>query len=396
MDFLLGIYREREKQIKSRHSSAPTVIVAGVSIASLAAGAVFYYLGNNAYSAYKAPGISPMPPALGTSWERTRTWWGLGRGGRLDGRHRHLVLGDPRLFRKGKSEPGGTRQPNRPAGRVPQRRERKEMKHVFGNVMKCAAPFAALILASCHVIWSDFSNPYDLENMTIRTYAGKGGTTGSYSGDNESAASAGLSSPVSIAFDSADNLYISDSGNDRVRKVSAATGIITTVAGGGTGLVANGVAATSVSVGGGSLQGIALDSSGNLYIATSWSNQILKVDAAGTLTIVAGSGGLSSPMGVAVDSAGDLYIADSNNYRVLRVDASTSVITTVAGNGTSSYSGDGGPATSAGFYPRSIALDSSGDIFITDTWATRIREVDASTGIISWSPPGSRRLGQHC
>ncbi len=268
------------------------------------------------------------------------------------------------------------------------------MKHVFGNVMKCAAPFAALILASCHVIWSDFSNPYDLENMTIRTYAGKGGTTGSYSGDNESAASAGLSSPVSIAFDSADNLYISDSGNDRVRKVSAATGIITTVAGGGTGLMANGVAATSVSVGGGSLQGIALDSSGNLYIATSWSNQILKVDAAGTLTIVAGSGGLSSPMGVAVDSAGDLYIADSNNYRVLRVDASTSVITTVAGNGTSSYSGDGGPATSAGFYPRSIALDSSGDIFITDTWATRIREVDASTGIISSVPlPGADAWG---
>jgi sugar lactone lactonase YvrE len=201
-----------------------------------------------------------------------------------------------------------------------------------------------------------------------------------------------------VAVDAAGNLYIADTGNFRVRKVSAATGVITTVAGNGTeGYSGDGGAATSAEVS--LLGGLAVDAAGNLYIADEGNSCIREVMAStGVITTVAGNGtpgysgdggpavsaALSYPSGVAVDGAGNLFIADTGNNRVREVSASNGVITTVAGNGIADFSGDGGNATSAALYgPQGVAVDSTGNLFIADTFNSRIRKVSASTEVIT-------------
>ena len=204
--------------------------------------------------------------------------------------------------------------------------------------------------------------------------------------------------PVGVAFDSAGNLYIGDNSNSRVRKVNAATGTVTTVAGtGAAGYSGDGGAATSAQLNGPEV--VALDSAGNLYIAEYYNNRIRKVAAAtGIITTVAGNGtqnysgdggaatsaALWSPTGVAVDSANNLYIADFGNHRIRKVAAATGIITTVAGNGTLGYSGDNGPATSAELAdPTQVVLDSAGNLIIADPGNNRVRKVTLATGIIT-------------
>src|SRR5439155_1415366 len=150
------------------------------------------------------------------------------------------------------------------------------------------------------------------------------------------------------------NLYIGDQSNLRIRKVAAATGIITTVAGNGISTFAgDGGAATGASLF--RPTGVALDAGGNLYIADTGNNRIRKVAAAtGTITTVAGSGSslgdggaatsasLCPPRGAAQDASGNLYIADTDNHRIRKVAAATGIITTVAGNGFYGFAGDGG------------------------------------------------------
>src|SRR5437899_2634327 len=167
--------------------------------------------------------------------------------------------------------------------------------------------------------------------------------------------------------------------------------VITTVAGGGP----NGVPALSANL---APSAVVRDQAGNLFIAAAFQNRVFKVDSEGQLTVVAGSGtfgfssdggpataaGLAFPEGVAVDAAGDLFIADSFNARIRRVDATSGIITTVAGSGTAGFSGDGGPAIGAGlFRPAGIAVDSSGNLFIGDSFNERIRRVNRASGIIT-------------
>jgi uncharacterized repeat protein (TIGR01451 family) len=230
---------------------------------------------------------------------------------------------------------------------------------------------------------------------TISTVAGTGAA--GFSGDSGPAASARLNTPRGLAMDASGNLYIADSTNFRVRKV-AASGNISTVAGSGIyGNSGAGGPATSARMG--YPYGLAVDSSGNLYIADESNNLIWKVAASGTITTVAGNGTygysgdggpatgaeMSAPTGVAVDSAGNLYAADRYNDRVRMVSAS-GTITTVAGNGNCCFSGDGGPATGAELSsPTGVALDSAGNLYIADS--SRIRMVSPS-GIITTAAGG--------
>jgi sugar lactone lactonase YvrE len=176
--------------------------------------------------------------------------------------------------------------------------------------------------------------------------------------------------------------------------MSAQTGIISTIAGNGTAAYrGDGGAATSAELN--RPYQIAMDSNGNLYIADSANNRIRKVTPAGVISTVAGDGMLGysgdggpavnahlwSPYGVAVDSSGNLYIADTDNYRIRKVDSS-GVISTVAGTGSNNHSGDGGPATSAAVYPTLLAFDSNGNLYFTENGAYRIREINTS-GIVT-------------
>jgi sugar lactone lactonase YvrE len=217
-----------------------------------------------------------------------------------------------------------------------------------------------------------------------------------FGGDAGSATAAILDFPVGVSVDSANNVLISDSGNQRVRIVTAGT--ITTLAGGGSG--GDGAAATSATLAG--PYNVAEDSTGNLYIADTGNNRIRKISN-GTVTTVAGTGSLgysgdgasalsatlNGPTSVAVDRSGNLFIADYGNLVVREVTASTGFISTVAGNGnpcspTTSACGDGGPATSANLTsPLTVAVDGSDDIYIADYYAFKIREVAGSTQLIS-------------
>lgn len=239
---------------------------------------------------------------------------------------------------------------------------------------------------------------------TIATVAGTGKF--GYSGDGGLATAAQLNQPTCAVSDSAGNLYIGDIATNTVRKVAASTGIITPYAG-------NGVAAYS---GDGGLATLAsmygpsacvLDSVGNLYVTDAGNNVVRKISAStGIITTVAGNGfgagdesghggfsgdgGLATkaefylPRGIAVDSAGNLFISDLGNQRVRKVDAATGIITTIAGNGTYGYSGDGGAATSAMIgNPQQLALDGLGNLYIAEQGESVVVKVNLSTGIIS-------------
>ena len=234
----------------------------------------------------------------------------------------------------------------------------------------------------------------DAATGIITTIAGTG-QRGS-SGDDALAVDAALDTPTAIGVDGARNVFVADSGNHRVRRIDALTGIITTIAGtgqpGSSGEAGPAVNATLDSPG-----GVAVDDAGNVFIADTGNHRILRVDAgAGLLTILAGTGqqGFSDgsalaasfygPRGIGVDRNGNVFVADWGNSRIRKIDVTTGMVTTIAGNGTFGFSGDNGLATEAGLgAPFGVASDSAGDIFIADTFIHRIRRVNSEAGVIT-------------
>jgi trimeric autotransporter adhesin len=206
-----------------------------------------------------------------------------------------------------------------------------------------------------------------------------------------------LYNPMGVAVDSSGNVFIADRNNQRVRKVTSKTGIINTVAGNGNpGYSGDNVAATSTTIY--YPQTVAVDSSGNIYIADTYNHRIRMVTmTTGIITTVAGTGTASYccdgaqatdaflyyPYGVAVDASGNIYIADTSNYRVRFVIKSTGTISTLVGSGTAGSSGDNGPASRASLNnPVGLALDISGNLYIADSGGQKVRMIIASTGYI--------------
>lgn len=218
----------------------------------------------------------------------------------------------------------------------------------------------------------------------ISMYAGNG--TSGFMGDNGIATAAELANPVAVAVDAAHNLYISDQNNNRIRKVTP-LGIITTVAGGGSGGMGDGGPATAGTLSGPA--GIALDKVGNLFIVDQTNNVIRKVNTSGVISTFAGSGAVgfsgdggnalsarfNYPVNVAVDDSNFVYIVEGNNNVIRKVDAIGN-INTVVGVNSPGFSGDGGPATAAKISnPAALAIDTAGQLFIADLANHRIRKV---------------------
>lgn len=215
-----------------------------------------------------------------------------------------------------------------------------------------------------------------------------------FSGDGGSALSAQLWSPLGLAVDSAGNVFVADSANNRIRRI-AANGIITTVA--GTGVAGfSGDAGPAVSAQLSAAAGVALDANGNLFIADSGNNRVRKVTPAGVITTIAGNGkstyagdggpALSaqfSATSIAIDSFGNLYLGDTANYRIRKILTDGS-ITTVAGSGFPGNTGDGGSALAAQLSAfRQITVDSNGNIYVADTGNSIIREVTSGSQVIT-------------
>ncbi len=251
---------------------------------------------------------------------------------------------------------------------------------ISGTAAFVASPTGVAVDTSANVYFSSeqMNAVFKLDSAgTLTRIAGTG--VAGFSGDGDSATGAELAGPHGVAVDPSGNLYIADTGNSRIRRISA-SGIITTVAG-------NSLLYRP--------WGVAIDSAGNLYIADTSNHRVRKMSPAGTITTLAGTtcgfsgdGGpasaakLCGPSGVAVDGSGNVYVADSDNHRIRKI-SPNGTISTVAGTGVAGFSGDGGPAANAALmYPNGIAVDAAGCLFIADTSYGRIRKVSGA-GIIT-------------
>ncbi len=251
-----------------------------------------------------------------------------------------------------------------------------------------------------------FTEPYNgtirqvNPNGLINTIVGLG--VMGFSGDGGIASKALLNTPMGVATDSQGNLYIADTANNRIRKVAGFAGNISTYAGNGV-LSYSGDGGAAVKAQFNTPQGVAVDSSGNFYVADSANNVVRKVTPGGVVSNFAGNGTsgfggdngaatgaqLNSPHTVAVDSSGNVYIADTGNARIRKV--SGGVIATIAGSGTVGFSGDGGSGTSAQLNsPTAVAVDSAGNVYIADFGNNAVRKL-SSGGTISTVAGNSRQ-----
>lgn len=226
----------------------------------------------------------------------------------------------------------------------------------------------------------------------ITTVAGTG--SAGLSGDGSAGTAATLSEPSSLTLDAAGNLFIADKGNNRVRVLDTA-GDISTVVGVSTstsqGFSGDGGSAATAQLAG--VMAAVRDADGNVYLSDTGNHRIRKVSAEGTITSIAGTGEsgyagdggaastalLNQPTGLALDGSGHLFVADTGNSVVRRIDLTSGTISTIAGNGQDGFLGDGGPAVRAWLsFPSAVWLDTRGNLLIADTGNNRIRKVSAS------------------
>jgi sugar lactone lactonase YvrE len=230
----------------------------------------------------------------------------------------------------------------------------------------------------------------------LTTVAGTG--VQGFAGDGAAATAALLDSPSSVALDAAGDLFIADAHNHRIRRVDAISGIITTFAGtGATGASPNGTPAASALLD--MPSAMAFDPSQNLIVADQHTHVLYRIDhLSGAISTIAGNGtqgydgdlgpatlaSIDSPTGIAVDASGNIFLADTHNQRIRRVDAASRIITSVAGTGQPGFAGDNASASAAMLnLPRGLALDPAGNLYLTDTRNQRIRRIDAVTGQIT-------------
>ncbi len=223
-------------------------------------------------------------------------------------------------------------------------------------------------------------------------YTGGGSGSGGYSGDGGPATAARLNNPAGLAIDSAGNIFIGEIDGGRIRKINAATGIITTIAGNGSYLVdsGDGRPATSAAV---MPVRLCFDKHQNLYFTTAGCG-IRKIDAATTVitTIVpntsstsgcgyGGDGGpasaalINQATGICTDSTGDLFVADFENCRIRKISITTGIITTFAGNGVCAYNGEGLTATSSRIHPTDLKFDNNGNLIFGEKSNCRMRKI---------------------
>ncbi len=265
---------------------------------------------------------------------------------------------------------------------------------------------SAQVQAPARICTDTFGNIYflDLLNSAVReidvtgninTIAGS--ATSGYSGDGGPAADAQLNYPFGIACDLTGNIYIADQYNHRIRKIDASSGLITTIAGNGIpGFSGDDSVATNAKLK--VPASVALDDSGNIYIADQYNNRVRKVSVSNNIiTTIAGTGiagalgdgslavsaQLDSPVSVAVDHSYNVYIADYKNAKVRKIDAATKNISTFAGTGVYGYSGDHGLAANAKLeLPFDLQTDIHSNLYIIDEGASVIRSVNLLTDTI--------------
>lgn len=270
-----------------------------------------------------------------------------------------------------------------------------------GGLASAAAisgPSGIAIDASGNIYFTDANNNRIRKINTsgiISTVAGTGAST--YSGDGGLATAAAIQMPKGICIDGSGNIFFADKGNNRVRRIDATSGFISTVAGtGGVGFTGDGGPATAAQLGFPSA--VTVDNAGNLFIADENNFRIRKVNTSGVISTIAGTGAgccvttdgllatasvLGGPTGIVVDGGGNIYFSDRGSNRMRLLSASTNRITTLAGSPTFGFSGDGGLATaSLLYYPRGVAIDPGGSVYIADEMNFRIRKI-LSTGVIT-------------
>ncbi len=231
----------------------------------------------------------------------------------------------------------------------------------------------------------------------INTIAGNGSNS-IFTGDGEAATSVPLNLPHGLALDSAGNLYVTERGRSRVRKISP-SGVIGTLAGSGTGGFADGTGTAALF---NAPRGMAIDATGTLYVADASNHRIRAISPAGVVTTIAGTGTagyngdginatlaqLNTPVGIGVSSGGDVYATELTGFRVRKI--SGGLIATLAGTGISGYSGDNGPATSAQLRTAvGVSLDYMNASYIADSTSQRVRKVDLSGNIATIAGNGS-------